>query len=245
MIQVDWNAIQLRIIGAVVDAVSTTAAMGRERALKDVPVRHVFSGGRRTLRLKTAEEIKGDRALRRRLGLSPDILGQSQTVRTKTFISRGGVPLLRTLGNRANRFMETGPYRSSFLPGVESKRTSDIRLLSDLNKHRLAEPSQEFALTGRGRYELAHPERSMSTISGETRIGGSLRSTIVVAEPDADQYPVIHAELEAGSEKVRYAKFQEMGTRHNPAHPFLRPRLPEWRAELPRQLRQALGRLGQ
>lgn len=77
-----------------------------------------------------------------------------------------------------------------------------------------------------------------------TRLGGALRDSLRIERASASSYPVIEGWLIAGNAEVDYAKYQELGTRHNPAHPFLRPRLPEWKTQLPEQLRRSLGRVG-
>lgn len=249
LIQVNWRLLRDRLVGAAVDAVNTVVERGQARAQKDAPVRKVFSGGRRTLRLRTAQEIRQDRRLRARLGLAPEQLGQATTVDTRVRTTKAGVPRSQTLGNRANRASASG------LPSTNS----DIRVLRPANQRRLHFTAEEYGLNARGRYEL----RSGRAISRETialkvkgvsrggaelttvsRLGGRLRATIRVEEASEDQYPVIKASLIAGSKEVPYAKFQELGTRHNPAHPFLRPRLPEWQAEIRQELKRAYGRLG-
>jgi HK97 gp10 family phage protein len=249
LIQVNWRLLRERLVAAAVDAVNSTVEKGMARAQKDAPVRKVFSGGRRSIRFRTAAEIRQDRRLRSRLGLAPEMLGESRTVETRTRLTRAGVPISRTLGNRANRVAATG------LPS----NNSDIRVLRPANQRRLHFSAEEYGLTARGRYEL----RAGRAISRETialrvrgisrgglelttvsRLGGRLRATIRVEEASEDQYPVIKASLLAGSREVPYAKFQELGTRHNPAHPFLRPRLPEWQVEIRQELRRSYGRLG-
>ena len=249
LVQINWSALREGLVGAVVDAVDTVAERGLIRARKDAPVRHVFSGGRRTLRFRTASEIRSDRRLRARLGLAPEIAGQARTVDTRTRTTKAGVPVSRTLGNRANRLEAKG------LPSANS----DIRVVQTGNPKRLHFTAEEYGLNARGRYEL-RTGRALSTslelltpaavrragLEGVqiTRVGGRLRASIRVVGASEDQYPIIRAALVAGNKDVDYAKHQELGTRHNPAHPFLRPRLPEWRAELPAELRRAIGRLG-
>jgi hypothetical protein len=156
-----------------------------------------------------------------------------------TRAERGHIELRR---NRANTFMPFG---------------EDVRLLGR-QSGTLEDRSNERFLTGRGRYELkteraGQPKRARVdlatgriTFSAATRdrLGGGLRGTIRIERATPDTYPVIKGSLVAGDEEHDYAKYQELGTRHNPAHPFVRPRLPEFREELPRQLTRALGRLG-
>lgn len=241
----EWDRLRTALVGAAVDAVNTVGEKGWARARKDAPVRSLFSGGRRTLRLRTMTEIAADVGTRNRLGLAGEIFGESKTVQTRTRVTKAGVPVSRTLGNRANRFMASG------VPG------GDHRVLSPAKLDRLFDRNLEFGLHTRGRYELRNgrartveTESERASLSGKgefvtvTRLGGGLRQSIRLHEADADQYPNIKAELHAGNDKIDYADDQELGNRHNPAHPFLRPRLPEWREELPIELRRRLGRIG-
>lgn len=137
--------------------------------------------------------------------------------------------------------------------------------------HGLADENVERQLSGRGRYELKsgrafHQRQKTVTVrkaailnarSGEvqgydtesftvgvgpTTLGGALRDSIRMIPASAGQYPNIEGWVVAGGGEVDYAKYQELGTRHNPAHPFLRPRLPEWRQSLPDALRRSFGR---
>lgn len=92
-----------------------------------------------------------------------------------------------------------------------------------------------------GRGELLGYETAMVG-TGPNYLGGALRDSIRVERASADTYPVIEGWVVAGGGEVDYAKYQELGTRHNPAHPFLRPRLPEWRQSLPDALRRSFSR---
>jgi len=161
--------------------------------------------------------------------------------------TRGERGLTRNSRNRANTF---------FPGGVDLRRTEP-----DLvgGGHQLQDEAAEARLTSRGRYELksGRAVRGASKVvvdlgtgrifakqTEHERLGGGLRSTIRVIRADPSMYPVIEGWLIAGDREHDYAKYQELGTRHNPAHPFLRPRLPEWKEELPVQLRRSYGRTG-
>jgi HK97 gp10 family phage protein len=166
--------------------------------------------------------------------------------------------------NRANTFMPGGVLRREDTEhkGMRRKFVSDdLRLMNpkDATGTSLASPMAERELTARGRYELksgrAVSEKTELRVDLQTgrlrlaqteqaRLGGSLRSSIRVEKANRGQFPIIKASVVAGGGKVTYAKYQELGTRHNPAHPFLRPALAGARDELPAQLRRAFGRLG-
>ena len=284
---ISFAKLRADIIEATVIAINGTLRLGEDRALKDVPVRKVFKGGKQTVRFKTAGEIEADKALRSQLGLAPEILATPEaTARVKaagrnpkkaSLIGGKEFGFARTLAfpstdPRRNKFGQTRGERglvqvrrnraNDFLPFGEDirpvKRSETGNTLVDENAERY--------LTSRGRYELrsgrAISQRTKQiatveikagkvTVTGTTdvpvgpeRLGGGLRGTIRVIPATASMYPVIEGWLIAGDEDHDYAKFQELGTRHNPAHPFLRPRLPEWTGELPAQRRRAYGRTG-
>ena len=284
---IDWARLKVDIINAAVTAVNATLYIGEERALKDVPVRKVFSGGRQTVRFKTAEEVERDRGLRSRLGLAPEILATPEAIERVRAAGRNPIRSLQRGGKeygfartiefpsndtRRNRFGQTradrGLTRNSrnrandFMPFGE-----DARHL-DRTERALRDREYDRYLTSRGRFEVQSGravsqryrkiEGAKQTIGGlvvarepdfevpvgPARVGGGLRSTIRIVRATPESYPVISGSLVAGDREHDYAIHQELGNRHNPAHPFLRPRLPEWKEELPRQLRRSLGRTG-
>ncbi len=88
--------------------------------------------------------------------------------------------------------------------------------------------------SGRAMFQVTHAGEEFSAQS-EPRIGGRLRGEITVEL----------AEFAGGSlwahvtSPTPYARFQEFGTSHNRAHPFLRPALYEARAKLRESLYRA------
>jgi len=121
--------------------------------------------------------------------------------------------------------------------------------------------SGTFALTARGRYELKrgraffgakdendsfHQVKRPEGWSGdhedrrgirvvETRLGGRLRNEIYTTPPvRRGQWIWVWV-----VSPTPYARYQEFGTRHNRAHPFLRPALYEARRFLPNAIRSA------
>lgn len=164
--------------------------------------------------------------------------------------------------NRRNR-------ANDFSPGDIFPSLRQLAPEEEGRARRLADEGASRRLTGRGRYELKtgraihQRERQVPRIaeinartgevksieyatvrSGPEYLGGGLRGTIRVVKATPEQFPVIEGWLIAGDREHDYARYQELGTRHNAAHPFLRPRLPEWREELPAQLRRSLARTG-
>lgn len=166
--------------------------------------------------------------------------------------------------DRANSWEETGPRV------IDDEATVRGRRMLNRTERQLKDRGDEDLLSGAGRYELrdgraVSGQRSYNgkrrpigvdlatgkiqftggdSVGGPFTVGGGLRSTLRVQEAAADQYPVIRGSLVAGDKEHDYAKYQELGTRHNAAHPFLRPRLDEWRVMLPARLRRNLGRAG-
>jgi hypothetical protein len=173
-------------------------------------------------------------------------------------------------GNRRNKAGKTRAERG--LTEIRRDRANDFmpygedsRVLDPRNEQRLADSGAERYLSSRGKYEL-HAGRAVSQRRaavaadvnartgevkqvhyrsvGPARLGGGLRSTIRIIRASARTFPVIEGWLVAGDAEHDYAIHQELGNRHNPAHPFLRPRLAEWKEELPAQLRRSFARTG-
>jgi HK97 gp10 family phage protein len=89
----------------------------------------------------------------------------------------------------------------------------------------------EDLLTARGQSEVKSG-RAAYKIPGEqeARIGGALRDSIRIQEPNPDaRGGKIYGYVIAGNDRAYYARYQEFGTSHNRAHPFLRPALYESR----------------
>jgi HK97 gp10 family phage protein len=267
-VAINWALLKEQIVEAAVVAVNATALNTADRAREKAPVRKVFSGGRQTVRFKSATEVNADRELVGRLGLGPQIIATAQAVGR---VQRAGLNPKRSrrIGGEEFGFARTveGQGRTHTVHGVTHqdrlrnlrnkansfRATQDVRLLDPLNYAQLQSEEAEQRLTSRGRYELAS-KRAVSArvrVDQDTgrpiiiaRLGGALRDSIRVERASAAQYPVIKASVVAGGGDVDYAKDQELGTRHNPAHPFMRPALAQARDELPDQLLRSLRRLG-
>lgn len=95
--------------------------------------------------------------------------------------------------------------------------------------HRTIGSIDTSALSARGKYEV-RSERAAH--KGE--IGGKLRDEIRVGQVTVEGHTV-HVDVESPTD---YAIQQEMGNRHNPSHPYLRPGMYESTDEI----RQAIGR---
>ena len=188
--------LQAALMEAGIGVVDRWAAKALVEARRRAPVRKVFQGqgSFERIRAKTAEEIEADRDLRVRLGLGPEFEPLNRAgARPATILTRFAP---QELGSRA------------VTPGVD--RFTGRRI-----PRRMETLESQQRLDRRGRYELA----SGRAITGRSNLGGRLRDEIRV-EPAVVEGRRITARLVS---PTPYAKFQELGTRHNPAHPYLRP----------------------
>lgn len=80
-------------------------------------------------------------------------------------------------------------------------------------------------LTSRGHYELRSGRADFINPNGASTLGGRLRGEIRV-DPAQGSGPVWVARVVS---PTPYAKYQERGTRHNRAHPYMRPALAQVR----------------
>ena len=126
------------------------------------------------------------------------------------------------------------PVRKIFKTGHHRDRAAVVNELGEPElPGSLMRASSQANLSRRGRYEV----RTMRAFH-EGDVGGRLRDEIYATD----------AMVEGNRVSVRvisptpYAKYQEFGTRHNAAHPFLRPALEESRANVVGQISAAIGR---
>ena len=300
---VNYERLKSDITLAAVRAINGLLFSGEEKALRDVPVRKIFAGGRQGIRFKTAEEIERDAPLRARLGLAPEILATPAAISAVRAQGRNPIKARRYQGkefgfartiefpSRSRSVDQTGRTpaergrtrissnkENPFLPNGQ-----DTRILKSTNafgyhvpiddRRTLADEDAGSTLTSRGRYEvksgraISQRTKKITVITpasrqtivetgkvteshvveepvGPARVGGGLRNTIRVEQASPSQYPNLEGWLIAGDREHDYAIHQELGNRHNPAHPFLRPRLPEWREALPVALKRSLRRTG-
>ena len=180
---------------AAASALSDAALQVSELAKTKAPVRKVFGDEGERLRLKTVEEIEGDREIRRRLGLGPErthIMPPSIVIRA--------VPM---------RLADRRVVMAHVITGTGGRATVGYLMRS---------AAAFKALDRRGRYEL-RVGRAVHNGS----LGGRLRDEIYATKAETNGR-VMHARVVS---PTPYAKYQEFGTRHNPAHPYLRPALHE------------------
>lgn len=86
----------------------------------------------------------------------------------------------------------------------------------------------ETPLTRTGAYEVRTKRAAFTDAKGQTHIGGRLRGEIAVV-PAKMVGNMATAQVIS---PTPYAKYMEFGTRHNRAHPYLRPALEESREEV-------------
>lgn len=228
-------------LGLAPEILATPEAVARVRAGKINPKSSTRIGGEEFGFARTVEHAGRIHTVHR------DIAGQH------TNTSHQDRP--RNFQNRANRSLQQRLMREGY--GGQGRLKSE---------------AAEGRLTARGRYELK-TERAVSrrlvaadttaVLTGDIRgggslkvietrfrhgppkLGGALHDSIHVERASAGDFPNIKASIVAGGEDAPYAKFQELGTRHNPAHPFLRPALAAVKDALPgnvvRALRRTLG----
>lgn len=90
-------------------------------------------------------------------------------------------------------------------------------------------------LTSRGAYEVRTGRAKTVTQGGDTIIGGRLHDSIKPEGPfvnGSEIYGYVSAHASDPGSDHNYARDQEFGSRHNRAHPFLRPGLRESRAQI-------------
>ena len=224
---IDFEALANEIYDQAVRALGGGALVVAERARHLAPVRHIFDEDRYTIRYKRASEIEADRSTRMELGLS--IEGSLDNPRPRT--ARYRSPLRLT--EPSNRW--AGTFGSTPSPKFRERRLSAAA--AHLASYQAREGSP---LDRRGAYEVKlalnssfrhNPRSARSLRWGHGYVGGRLRGSIQAGRPvtsgtDAEVW------VTAGGQEAPYAKYQEFGTRHNAAHPFLRPALAETRSEV-------------
>jgi len=207
---IDLTSWAASVKAAAAASLTTSAERVAARAKHRAPVRKIFEGGRRKIRFRTNSEVAADAGLRQSLGLGPELAAAE---------GFGGAP------QRNRRYARTVTQGNL----TNMKAPLAWRQIGKPGHLRLA--SAEDMLSRRGRSEV----KSMRS-QYKGRIGGRLKGEITALEARMDGSRIV-AQVISPTE---YAKFQEFGTRHNPAHPFLRPALEESRADIVASLRSAV-----
>jgi HK97 gp10 family phage protein len=181
------------------------------RAKQKAPVRKIFSGGRRKLRYKTVAEVDADAGLRERIGLGPE---------TAAPAGYRGMP------SRSGRKYARSVTRGNL---VNMNAPAKMRRIGRPGHLRMA--AAEEMLDRRGRSEVKSGRAAY-----EGKIGGRLKGEITATEARMDGSQIVANVLSPTS----YAKYQEFGTRHHPAHPYMRPALEESRGDIVAKMRSAV-----
>ena len=207
---------QENIKQAAEQSLSRGAEMVAAAAKQRAPIRKIFGGGRRRVRFRTSAEINADRQLRKDLDLGPE------TLAPKTLKARPGSPGAR------------GYARSVVMPDTANRDVDEMRRINTRRRglNRLVHPEAVQRLSRQGRYEVRSKRADFNGM-----VGGRLRGEITAIRARRMSGHRIEARVIS---PTPYAKYQEFGTRHHPAHPFLRPGLRESRAQVIADLKSSI-----
>lgn len=205
------------LIAAVQEGVAIGLGHGAEivarSARAKAPVRQIFSNRGPVKRTKTAAEMDEDRSIRAALGLSVE---GSRDNPLPSIITGDRIPPRRWKDRRLSRADQLLNDRQAVMARMLSGKNP--RTPERLRQFHASQVPWRTALSKRGAYEVK-TRRAVGRFGGHLTIGGALRESIVTV-------PVIRT----GGRSIawvialaEYAKYQEFGTAHNAAHPFLRP----------------------
>lgn len=193
---IDFRSLETRLVQDQIPVMDRWKNAGVTEAKRHAPVRKIFAGqsNRERIRAKSIEEISADRELRARAGLGPEY-GPLNTkgVNPATILTQYA---LQELSQRR------------VTPGSDPYTGRKVR-------RQLVIPSAQARLDRRGVYEL----KVGRAITERENLGGGLRDAIYADETTVDGYKV-HSRIVSPKD---YSIYNELGTRHMPAHPFLRP----------------------
>jgi len=258
------------IISAVFTGVRRSVEKAHQSAVEDAPVRAVFKKGsfRRTrggrARFMTLPEANSEDAIRRRLGLARAAMGLTRTGGRPAPTSANNPYLRRAATRRGNP--------NSFAPFLIERGTSkadiaEARKILEETRERGFGRSQDLGLEieppvrggreltrggrlryrpavsrldARGRYDLRTGRANFTDPkTGVTTLGGRLRKEIKPVMPTL-QGNIIRGGVVS---PTSYAQYQEFGTRHNRATPYMRPAIlkltTSYRAEIVKAINQA------
>ena len=226
----DFSALIERITENMVVGLTAGAGTISVRAKELAPIRKAFAGGRRKFRFLTAEEYAETTEARKAFGLKSlsiapahiqkNYSASSQRRRYATVVTGGDTKNMNVVLSRmvANPNKSAGDKGHIAFSGFETSTFGP-------------KGGQTGGLTRRGRYEL----NSLRSMAGGM-LGGTLRDEISVVPATVG--------VRSMSQVVSptpYAKFQEFGTRHNPAHPYMRPAADESSQEVVSIIRDLVG----
>lgn len=216
---IDFGALLQNVFEGAVQGLSQGAQVVAQRAKARAPVRSVFSGGTQGVRFKTAGEIEAVREARGAVfragspptSVKPEKLGQAIIVTGKKPPTHWRERRLAAASKLLTKYdIEMSRRKAGFAP-------------------------QATMLSRRGAFEVRSGRANFATWE-HLKVGGRLRGEIYATDPSVSGD---HAEAWVIS-PTEYAKFQEFGSRHNAAHPFLRPAAEESRSEVAAMVAEAV-----
>jgi hypothetical protein len=212
---IDFGALLQNVFEGAVQGLAQGAQVVAQRAKARAPVRSVFNGGGYSVRTKTAGEIEAVRSAR------------------DAVFKAGGPPTVvrpEKLGEARIAVGKKPPthWRERRLAAASKLLTQyDI----ELSRRKAGYAPQKTMLSRRGAYEVRSAmqgKRAVFASWEHLKVGGRLRGEIYATDPSVSGD---HAEAWVIS-PTSYGKFQEFGSRHNAAHPYLRPAAEESRSEV-------------
>ena len=247
---IDESAILKAILGAGTQSVRSGLQMIETRAQELAPVRNVFKSGGRTRKVATFDVVASENLTR---SVALQMSGQNARVlRAESFLyhptrnaahldlsdtpESGGrirarqnsyAPLLHTPGG-----LFSAEEVRELAPNTHELKFGSSRVFGSLTVNDL--------LSSRGRYELGHVRgvnkgRFEAGAQMPDTLGGRLKSGIKTVMPEQRGLIVqgfVVSEAVDPSTGHDYTADQEFGTRHNRAHPYMRPATAESRARI-------------
>lgn len=222
---IDLSAIGDAIFQAAVEALGEGGMTVERSAKKHAPIRSIFSRkfvGSYKIRYKSARAVRAEAAVR------------DLALRTETTLNAGPYTVVHpgNVGrNKSSRQVwlksaqrRVRPSDLMELRGIKAAERQLREYKNDRFLSLMGYNVQKSHLSARGAYEVK-TKRAMFSVNGQNQIGGRLRGEIYTTSPAVSGY---RSEVWVIS-PTPYAKYQEFGTRHNAAHPFLRPAAAESR----------------
>jgi hypothetical protein len=215
---IDFGALLQNVFEGAVQGLAQGAQVVAQRAKARAPVRSVFSGGGGGVRTKTAGEIEAVRSSR------------------DAVFKAGGPPTVIRPEHLGQATITTGKPPTKWR---ERRLAAASKLLTqydvEMSRRKAGYAPQKTMLSRRGAYEVRSGRANAATWE-HLKVGGRLRGEIYATDPSVSGD---HAEAWVIS-PTSYGKFQEFGSRHNAAHPYLRPAAEESRSEVAAMVAEAV-----
>lgn len=250
--EINWSEIEQRLIDAADTGMMATGKQMQARAKALAPVRKVFQGQRNITKAPAAQKMRwrsttsgrfatldkaGDDDLamipRRGSAFSPETRIRNRYLRDVNMQERTVVEFRGGMHRQISHDVPGSEFRMKRIndkmrpsyEGFPEKYRRENEGRSTPRQFGLENPGSK-VLNVRGRYEMRSGRAFYRNADGSTTMGGRLRGSIALGEVEETRHG-LSLRLEAGGEEAYYAIYQELGTRHHPAHPFLRPALDE------------------